>query len=170
MELLMHESDFLSSDVCVPIVRRYWTLSTLIFSSTAYAAASYTCYISFCLCFWWLLQYKAEDPPEVSQTILYVTQFPSPPITMLTIQQPLASDTMFVTLDHIFWGVPGVCGHCWKNLQPAENAFWHQCCVTPWTISKCSSSLLIQSKKPPPPTKKTLSDFQRFWQCIPASE
>lgn len=97
MELLMHESNFLSNEVCVPIVCRCWTVSTLIFSSIAYVTFSSISYTSFCLCFWWLFQYKAEDPPEVSQTTPCVTRFPSPPITVLTIQQPLASGTTCVS-------------------------------------------------------------------------
>lgn len=40
-----------------------------------------------------------------------------------------------------------MCGHCWKNMQLAESTFWHQCCVTTQTISKCSSSISIHSQK-----------------------
>lgn len=79
-----------------------------------------------------------------------VTHLLSAPITLLTTQQPLASGITCVTpdqIDQIFWGVPGVCGHCWKYPQLAESTFWHQPSVTTWTISKCSSSFLIHSLK-----------------------
>lgn len=82
----------LSNDVCVPVGHRFWIVYTLIFFSIAYDCCSSICHTSFCLCFWWPLKYRAEGPPEVSQTSLQcVTQFLSTPITMLTIQQPLAS-------------------------------------------------------------------------------
>lgn len=101
-----------------------------------------------------------------------VTHSLSAPITLLTTQQPLASGITCVTpdqIDQIFWGVPGVCGHCWKYPQPAESTFWHQPSVTTWTISKCSSSFLIHSLKKRK-EKKSQLHFQIFWHCIPASE
>lgn len=41
----MHESGFQSNDVCVPIVHRCCIVSTLIFSSIAYASCSSTPYV-----------------------------------------------------------------------------------------------------------------------------